>query len=170
AAFPMSRNLNEAYGAAFEAGLGTGLKVDSQLSLWMNLNLALFNSRSVSLTGENNYNLIAADFAVRFRILSSDISPYLFAGPGVAYNENRSSGGAVYDPATGSYYIPVNSYEIDLIAEGGLGFDIRLGSEIATYLQAKLTYDFTSEHFAGDAHNDSPVIVMPLEIGILFGI
>jgi hypothetical protein len=167
---PMSRNLNKAYAPGFNFNLGSGYKITGQFSLWFDLNVALYSSKSNTLTGGNNYTMIGATFLARYRFLESDLSPYLFTGPGLAYNENRSNGVLQYNPATGYAYVPINAYEFDLLAEGGLGLGIRLGGGSEAFLQGKWTYDFTSPHFAGFASTDSPIIVMPLEMGLLFGL
>ena len=90
-------------------------------------------------------------------------------GPGIGYNEYRSNQGAVIDQNTGSGYIPINSYEIDFLVEGGVGMELGLGGGFATFLQTKVTYDFTSGPFGQYGSTDSPLIVMPLELGMLFG-
>lgn len=166
---PLSRGLGSAYASAFQVDLGSGLKVSDAFSIWLDLNLGFYNSKNDALTGGNNYTLIEAAFWGRFRLFPSTFSPYLFAGPGLAYNENRSDGALQYDPNTGYAYVPVNAYEIDLIAEGGLGLDLKMGGGTDVFLQGKLTCDFTSSHFAGYASTDSPVMVMPLEAGVIFG-
>lgn len=88
----------------------------------------------------------------------------------MAYNEYRSNQGAVIDPTTGYGYIPVNAYEFDFLLEGGLGLDVRMDKGMSAYLQGKLTYDFTSPQFAGYGSTDSPLVIMPFEIGIILGI
>jgi hypothetical protein len=163
-------HLGNAYGTAFEAELGSGLKISHSFSIWLDVNLGFFGSRNDTLTGGNNYTMIEAAFWGRYRFLSGDFSPYLFAGPGVAYNENRSNGSAQYDPNTGVAYIPINAFEVDFLVEGGLGFDLALGEGLDLFLQGKLTYDFSSSNFAAYAATDSPILVVPVETGILFGL
>lgn len=165
----MSSNLQSTYSAGFNAGLGSGLKVSDNLSFWLDFNLGLYNSKNDPATHNNDFSLIEAVLCARYRVVDSDLSPYLFAGPGVSYNEYRSNQGAVLDPNTGYGYIPVNSYEFDFLAEGGLGLDVRMTKGMAAYFQGKLTYDFTSSSFAGYGSTDSPLIVMPFELGIIFG-
>ncbi len=140
-----------------------------QFSLWLDLNLDLFSSKNDQLTQSNNFTIIEAVFGVRYRLLDSDISPYFFFGPGLSYNEYRSDQGI--DIVDDYYeYIPINAYEFDFLGEGGLGLEMRLDGETAAFLQGKLTYDFTSAHFASFGSTDSPNIVVPVEIGLLFGI
>jgi len=141
-----------------------------QFSIWLDLNLDLYSSKNDGLTGGNNYTLINAALWGRYRILETDLSPYLFAGPGLAYNEYRSNVAFQYDPTTGYGNIPVNASEVGFLAEGGLGIDLRLGGGLDSYLQGKLTYSFITPHFAGFGYTDSPIVVVPLELGILFGI
>ena len=167
---PLSNQLQSTYSAGFNAGLGSGLKIDDQFSVWLNFNLGLYNSRNNQATHDNDFSLIEAAFCARYRILDSDLSPYLFAGPGFSYNEYRSNQGAVLDPGTGYGYIPVNSYEFDFLAEGGLGVDVRMTKGMTAYLQGKLTCDFTSPSFAGYASTDSPILLMPFELGVIFGL
>ena len=167
--FPLSPNLGRAYSPGFYINLGTGLRVTDQFSLWISLDLDTFNSSNDSLTGSNNFTLIDAAFWARYRILPSGLSPYLFMGPGVSYNENRNNKGPLYNPATYYAYIPVNAYEVDLLLEGGLGLDLRIAEGFHAFLQTKVSCDFTSSQFAGYAFNDSPLWVMPLEIGVLVG-
>ena len=115
-------------------------------------------------------NIIEAVFWARYRLLESNISPYVFLGPGLAYNEYRSDGGIIVDTTTYYEYIPIDAIEFDFLAEGGLGLEMRLDKEMAVLLQGKLTYDFTTAHFANFGSTDSPNIVVPIEIGLLFGI
>ncbi len=167
---PESHGLQTAYGTGFNADLGTGYKVTDQFSLWLDLDLDLFNSKNDSLTNNSNFTVIEAVLWARYRFLESDISPYFFIGPGLSYNEYRSDQGINVDANTGYGYIPINAYEFDLLAEGGLGLEMRVGGGMATFIQGKLTYDFTTAHFAGYGSTDSPNILMPFEIGLLFGI
>ncbi len=170
AGVPLSGNLQTAYSAGFHAGLGTGLKVTDQISLWANFDLGLYNSRNDALTKNSDFTFIEGVLGLRYRFLDSDVSPYLFGGPGIAYNEYRSNQGAVIDPATGYGYIPVNAYEFDFLAEGGVGLDVRMAKGMSAFLQGKMTYDFMSASFAGYGSTDSPLVIMPFEIGIIFGI
>ena len=168
--FPQSSNLQTAFGTAFNADLGTGYKLSSQFSLWLDLNLNLFNSRDNNLTHGNNFTIIEAVLWARYRLLASDFSPYVFLGPGLSYNEYRSNGGPIFDTVTYYEYVPINAIEFDFLAEGGLGLEVKLDKETAAFLQGKLYYDFTTAHFAGYGSTDSPNIVVPIEIGLLFGI
>jgi hypothetical protein len=165
-----SPHLRTAYGTGFYADLGTGYRVTDQFSLWLDLNLDLFDSKNDQLTNGNNFTIVEAVFWARYRFLPSDISPYIFFGPGLSYNEYRSDGGAVIDTYDYYEYIPINTIEFDFLAEGGLGLEVKLDKETAAFLQGKLTYDFTTAHFAGYGSTDSPNIVVPIEIGLLFGI
>ena len=167
---PASGKLQQAYSNGFYFAIGSGYKLTEQFSVWLDLALNLYNSKNDSLTHGNNYTLIEGAFWARYRILRSEVSPYFFAGPGISYNEYRNTGVVLYDPTTGAGYIPINSYEVDFLLEGGLGIDMSLGGGLDTYLQGKLTYSFTSPAFAGYASTDSPIIVVPLELGINFGI
>jgi Outer membrane protein beta-barrel domain len=167
---PASTHLQQAYSTGFNIAIGSGYKLTEQLSLWLDLGLNLYNSKNDSLTNGNNYTLIEGAFWIRYRFLDSGVSPYILAGPGLAYNEFRNNNVVLYDPTTGYGYIPINSSEVDFLMEGGLGIDMRLGEGIDTYLQGKLTYIFTSPNFTGYASPDNPIIVVPLELGIIFGI
>lgn len=167
---PASPNLQNAYTVGFDAELGSGLKLTDQFSLWLDFNLDLYNSKNDNLTNGNNFTVIEAAFWARYRLLDSDISPYFFVGPGLSYNEYRSDQGAVVDVNTGYGYIPVNAYEIDFLAEGGFGLDMKLGGSLMAFLQGKLTYDFTSAPFAGYGSTDSPLVLVPFDLGLIFGI
>ncbi len=166
---PASAHIQKAYALGFDLNLGTGYRLDSQWSLWLNLALGQFSSRNDTLTQNNNFMMIEAAFWARYRILGGDFSPYLFAGPGLAYNENRNDQAAQYDPVTGNSYVPIDQYEVDFLAEGGLGFDLRAGDGFHVFLQGKIIYDFTSPHFESYASMDSPVLLVPVELGVLFG-
>ncbi len=167
---PLSPRLASAYTNAFNLNLGTGIRLSTQWTFWLDLSLALYGSKNDPLTGGNNLNLINAALWARYRLLDSDLSPYLFGGPGLAYNENRSNNTEIYDPSTGNGSVPINAYEVDLLAEGGAGLDLKIGEGASVFLQARVAYDFTSGHFAGFAYTDSPIKVMPIEIGMIFGI
>ncbi len=166
---PGSGNIQKAYGPAFAFDLGSGYLLSNRLSLWLNVGLDQFSSKNDSLTNGNNYMVIGAAFLIRARLLLSDFSPYFFLGPGLAYNENRSDNTIQYDSNTGYSNVPINSYEFDFLAEGGLGFQLKAGEGIDLYLEGKLIYDFASSHFAGTASTDSPDILIPLEMGVIFG-
>lgn len=167
---PKSKNLQTAYSGSLYADLGSGLKITDQFSVWLDFNLGLFNSQNDQLTNYSDFTLIEAAFWARYRIFNSDISPYVFIGPGISYNEYRSNQGAIVDYDIDYAYIPINAYEFDFLAEGGIGLEMRVGGGITTFLQGKLTYDFTSSSFAGYGSTDSPTIVMPFELGMIFGI
>lgn len=167
---PLSAHLTQAYGSGFAADLGTGYKFSEDLSLWLDGTLELFNSKNDTLTGGNNFNLVGLALLVRYRFSDSGLMPYLFAGPGVAYNENRSDQGINYDVNTGYGYIPVNSYEFDPLVEVGLGLEMDFEKGMGVYFQGRLIYDMASTGFASQAYNDSPLTVMPFEMGLLFGL
>jgi hypothetical protein len=167
---PISSNLGKAYSLGFNVELGAGYKVTDQFSLWIDVDLDLLNSKNDVLTNNNNFTLGEAAFWVKYRILTSDLSPTIFFGPGLSYNENRSNSVLLYDQNTGYESVPVNAYEFDFLVEGGLGLDLKMVEGIHAFLQGKMTYDFTSVHFAGFASTDSPIVVVPLEAGVLFGI
>lgn len=166
---PLSGHTRSAYTTGFDVDLGSGYKVSDNLSFWLDINLDLLNSQNNNATQGNNFTIIEAAFWARYRILDSDLSPFLFIGPGIAYNEYRSNQGAVIDYNTGYGYIPY-TYEFDFLAEGGLGLEMRMGGGLTGFLQGKVTYDFMSSDFAGYGSTDSPIIVMPLELGLIFGI
>ncbi len=167
---PISVHLQKGYSTGFNVAIGSGYKLTEQFSIWLNLGLNLYSSKDDTHTHGNNYTLIEGALSARYRILASDISPFLFAGPGISYNEYRNPSVVQYDPTTGYGYIPVNAYEVAFLMEGGLGIDMRLGGGIDTYLQGKLTYGFISPGFAGYASTDSPIMLVPLELGIILGI
>ena len=166
---PLSENLGQAYTMGFNADLGSGLKITNAFSLWLDFDLDLYTSKNDGLTHNNNYTMIEGALWARYRFLETDWSPFVFLGPGLSYNEYRSDQGAVYSPYTGGY-IPVNSYEFDVLAEAGLGLEMKLGGGLTSFVQGKITYDFTSGGFAGFGNTDSPIIVSPLELGMIFGI
>ncbi len=166
---PLSPNIQTAYTSGFDADLGSGYRVTDNFSIWLDLNLDLFGSKNDTLTNGNNFTLIEAAFWARYRIFNGDFSPYFFVGPGIAYNEYRSNQGAIIDVNTGYGYIPY-SYEFDFLTEGGFGLEMSLGSGLATFLQGRVTYDFISPSFAAYGSTDSPLVVMPLELGIVFGL
>ncbi len=166
---PVSPHLEQAYTLGFNVNLGAGYKVNDAFSVWLDVALDLFSSKNDVLTQDNKFTLINASLWVKYRFLTSDFSPYLFAGPGLAYNENRSDQAPIYDPDTGIAYSPINAYEVDFLAEGGLGLEIKMAQGASAYLQTRLTYDFVSTHFANYAYTDSPIVIVPLEAGVLFG-
>jgi hypothetical protein len=166
---PASAHIQKGYALGFDLNLGSGYRLDNQWSLWLNLSLGQFSSRNDTLTQDNNFMMIEAAFWARYRITNGDFSPYFFAGPGMAYNENRNNQAAQYDPTTGNYYVPIDQYEVDFLTEGGLGLDLRAGDGFHIFLQGKIICDFTSPHFASYASMDSPVLLAPLELGVLFG-
>lgn len=167
---PLSRNIQTAYSSGFNADLGSGYKVSDNFSIWLDIDLDLFGSKNDSLTQSNNFTLIEAALWARCRILDGDFSPYVFAGPGIAYNEYRSDQGPIVNYQYQYSYVPVNSYEFDFLAEGGIGIEMRLAPGLSGFLQGRLTYDFTSMPFAAYGSTDSPLTVMPFELGIIFGI
>jgi hypothetical protein len=166
---PGSSHFDQAYALGFDLDLGTGYRLDDQWSLWVNLSLGQFDSKNDTLTQNNNFMIIEAALWLKFRLIDADFSPYFFLGPGLAYGENRSNQAIQYDPVTGFYDIPVNEYEIDWLAEAGAGLDLRVGDGIHFYLQGRLISDFVSPSFAAYASKDSPVLLIPVEFGMLFG-
>ncbi len=166
---PAGAHVQKGYAVGFDLNLGTGYRLNSQWSFWLNLALGQFSSRDDTLTQNNNFMMIEAAFWARYRISEGDFSPYLFAGPGLAYNENRNDQAAQYDPGTGTYYVPIDQYEVDFLAEGGLGLDVRAGDGFHVFLQGKIICDFTSRPFGNYASMDSPVLLVPVDLGVLFG-
>lgn len=106
---PLSRNIQTAYSSGFNADLGSGYKVSDNFSIWLDIDLDLFGSKNDSLTQSNNFTLIEAALWARCRILDGDFSPYVFAGPGIAYNEYRSDQGPIVNYQYQYSYVPVNS-------------------------------------------------------------
>jgi hypothetical protein len=146
--------------------VGTGYKLSDQFSAWLDVVFHTFGAKS----GAINYTLIDLTLSARYRLTSSAFSPYLFAGPGLAYNENRSTTTTSYDVYTGYPYFLVNSSEVDFLAAGGLGMEFRLEDGMNVYLQSKLMVDFTSVNFAQSAFTDSPILYVPIQAGVFFGL
>ncbi|HVM33379.1 MAG TPA: hypothetical protein VMU88_09620 [bacterium] len=166
---PAGAEFPKAYGLGFDLQLGSGYRLDDHWSLWLDFSLGQFGSRNDTLSQNNNFMMVEAALGLKYRLTDESFSPFLFAGPGLAYGENRSNQAVQYDPGTGSYDIPINRYEVDAVVEGGLGIDLRVADALHFYLQGRVVCDFISEDFAAYASKDSPLVLVPVELGILFG-
>ncbi len=169
ASIPLSSHFQRAYATGFSLDLGEGYQFTDLFSGWLMVNIEPFNSKNDALTGGENFNLIDAALLAKVNLTSSGVSPYLFAGPGVAYNETRSNTAVVYDDY-GDYYLPISSYEVDLMAVGGAGIDLKAAEGFKVFLQGKVVVDLTSSGFAYSSASDSPLILIPIQIGVIFGI
>lgn len=166
AGIPQSPNLQAAYATAFHLGLGVGLRVSAPLSLWLDCDIDQFNEKNSSLTNNNNYLFVGFAGLGRWRFLTSDFSPFLFLGPGMAYNENRSTI-PTYDSSYDIVTVPVSGSEVDFLAEGGAGVGYEAMNGLELFLQGRMLWDLTSPHFAGIAYTDSPVKLIPVEGGVV---
>jgi hypothetical protein len=166
---PSSGNLRSAYGAAFNADVGTGYKLSDQLSLWFDVGLDTFGANNSTPSGTSNFTMINASFSMKYRFLTGGLNPYIFFGPGLAYNEIRGNT-LQYDPTDEYLYIPVTAYEFDFFAQGGIGMEIGVGGGLDLFLQAKVIGDFVSSSFAGNAFVDTPTLATQVELGTLFGL
>jgi hypothetical protein len=169
AALPMSANLRANYSLGLNVSLGTGYQLTDRLSAWADVDFDYFGASPNSIESSNGYTIVGLALWLRYCPFGTNLRPYLFAGPGLAYNEVRSTGTAVYDYYTGLFYYPINAYEFDFTAEGGLGLEYKVSDGLRLFLQGKITYDFTSENFAGNALTDSPAFFIPIQTGIIFG-
>jgi hypothetical protein len=166
AGIPQSPNLQEAYNTSFHLGLGVGLRVSAPLSLWLDFSLDQSNNKNASLTHNNNYMLIGLAGLTRWRFLSSDFSPFVFLGPGLAYNENRSTI-PVVDTTYNTVTVPISGYEFDFLMEGGLGFGFEALNGLEVFLQGRVLLDLTSTRFEAVGDTDSPVKLIPVEAGVV---
>jgi hypothetical protein len=164
AGIPQSPNLREAYATGFHLGLGVGLRVAAPLSLWLDCDIDQFNNKNSNLTRDNNYMLVGFAGLARWRFLACDFSPFLFLGPGLAYNENRSTN-AVVDATYDTVTLPISGSEFDFLMEGGWGVSYAALDGLEIFLQGRLLWDSTSPHFARIGYTDSPVMLTPVEGG-----
>lgn len=125
AGVPISPKLQEAYSTSFHLGLGLGWRASSHLSLWLDFTLDQFNSKNSQLTNDNNYMLITFASLALYRIFTSAFSPFFFLGPGLAYNEDRSTIPQV-DTTLGIVTVPITSSEVDFLFEGGRDSALKL--------------------------------------------
>ena len=166
AGIPLSSHLQEAYSTAFHLGLGMGLKVSDPLSLWIDFNLDQFNNKNAGLTNNNNYMLIGLAGIVRYRILTGPLSPFVLLGPGLTYNEDRSTIPLV-DTTYQTVTVPINGSEVDFLLEGGLGLSFKALNGMEIFVQGRGLWAMTSPRFANVAYTDSPVNLFPLETGLI---
>jgi hypothetical protein len=169
-AVPASPSLQSNYSLGFGADVGTGYRLSDRLSLWLDFGLSAFNAKNPTAAVNNNYTLICAALSLKYRLATSGLAPYLFAGPGLAYNESRNVNNPQYDEYTGILYIPVTAYEFDPVLQGGAGLELDLGDGAAFYLQGKVLCDYLSPSFAADVEADNQTLCWQLELGTLFGL
>ena len=163
---PGSAGLQSNYPLGFSGSLGSGYQFTRQFSGWIQFDFDHFTPRG---TGETQYNIVCLALLAKWNLTDSSLSPYVFMGPGGSYNEVRSNTAAGYDDYTGQYYFPVNQYEIDLVAEGGLGLSLRLSDSFRLFLQGKMTVNFISPSFAANVLGDSPSFLIPVQTGVELG-
>lgn len=135
----------------------------------MDLDLNQFTSKNDTLTHNNNLMVVSAALLLRYRVIQTDLYPYFFAGPGITYNEYRSNKTAQLDETYDILYIPINSDEVDFLTEGGLGIALAVGEGANLFIQGKCSIDFTSIRFANFSSMESPILIIPIEMGILVG-
>ena len=167
AGIPQTPNLQQAYNTALHFGLGTGLRVSASLSFWLDFSLDQFNNKNADLTNHNNYMVVGLAGLAHYRFLASDFSPFVFGGPGLAYNENRTTV-PVVDTTYNTVTLPISGDEFDFLMEGGLGAGYEAVAGLEFFIQGRLLWDLTSSNFAGIAYTDSPVKLIPLEAGAIF--
>jgi hypothetical protein len=166
AGVPLSPKIQEAYSAPFHLGLGLGWRASNHFSIWLDFTLDQFNNKNSQLTNDNNYMLIVFAGLVRYRLLRSPFSPFLFLGPGLAYNEDRSTIPQV-DTTLGIVTVPITSSEVDFLLEGGAGVSFEALNGLEIFIQGRGVWDTASSQFAKTAYTDSPVILLPLEAGVV---
>ncbi len=166
---PPSMNTKKAYSPSFVFDLGSGYQFSKQFSIWLDLALNQFSAKNNTLTHNNNLMMVGAALWIRTRLTQSNFCPYIFVGPGITYNEYRSDNTAQLDETYDILYVPVNSNEVDFLIEGGVGIALNAGEDTKFFIQGKISIDFISTHFANFSSIDSPLIVLPIETGILLG-
>lgn len=169
-AIPASANFKSAYDVGFGVDLGTGYRLSNQFSLWLDLGLTAYGSYINTATVDISYTIIDAALLARYQPITSVLSPYVFAGPGLAYNEVRNVDNTVLDTALGYFYIPVSAYEFDLLLEGGAGVELGLGQGAAFFLEGKVLCDIPSSSFANNISIDNQTLAIQVELGTLFGL
>ena len=165
--FPLSGELQGNYPLGFNGSLGSGYQVSKYFSGWIVVDFDHFTPRGTQST---QYNIVGLALWAKLNFTDSDLSPYVFLGPGASYNEIRSNTAQGYDYYTGEIYFPVNAYEFDFMTEGGLGLDVKLSDGFRLFLQGKMTVDFLSRNFAGNVLGDSPSILIPVQLGVDLGL
>jgi hypothetical protein len=169
-AFPVSPVFSNNYNFGLSGQLGFGYRVAHHLTLWLSGEFESFNSKAappnqpgtVDQVTQWNFTLTAS-----YRVLSSPLSPYFFAGPGLSFVSAQISPNWVVNED--DYGVPTGS-ETDFLLEGGIGFEYRLHPGEAVFLQSEWSLGFTSPGFAAVSQTDSPLAPTPLEIGLLFAL
>jgi hypothetical protein len=169
-AFPVSPVFSSNYSVGYSGQLGFGYRVAGRWTLWLDAGTDSFNSKTsvpnqagmVDEVTQWNFTLTAS-----YRVLSSPLSPYFFAGPGLSLVDSQIAPNWVVNDA--DYGVPTGS-ETDFLLEGGIGFEYRIHQGEELFLQSKWTFGFTSPRFAAVSQTDSPLALTPLEIGLLFAL
>ena len=165
--FPQSAGLQSNYPLGFNASLGSGYQFSDLLSEWIILDFDHLSPRGAQGT---QYNIVGLALWTKVNLTDSAISPFVFLGPGLAYNEIRSNTASGYDYYAGQFYFPVNAYEVDFLAETGIGLEWKLAETFRLFLEGKVTLNFLSSSFAPKALADSPSVLIPLQMGVNLGL
>jgi len=169
-ALPLSPNMSRYYGIGFNVDICSGYQFSDNFSGLLDVGIDHFDSRNAALTGDNNLTMVALSFLARYTLNGTGLSPYVFLGPGAVYNENRSNNTDGYDPYTNNFNFPVNGYNVNFLAEGGLGLEYHSADGFALFLQSKLICDFVTADFAAKTFTDSPNLLWPIQLGFSLGI
>jgi hypothetical protein len=165
---PTDNSFLHLYNVGTNEGASLGYRFDGSFSVLVDENLHSFSSSdSVYYTNGvfigNSYKTVAEDIfelaiLAKYRVRSSHskISPYFFAGGGLAWNDQYYV--SAFDGFSG-----FNDWNINPMLEGGMGLQWAANDVVGVFLQQKISMVFNSNR---NFVVDSPIDYFSVEAGI----
>ena len=161
-AIPNSNNFFQNYNSAFDFNYGIGYKLSNVLTILMEVDNAGFFPKNNTMGGSFNFGISNVGFLGKIRFSSRGIRPYVFAGPGIAFNSYNLN--FTYQGLNAS----ASKSEDDFLMEAGLGLEVPLIKGIYIFLQGKMSYVFMTNNYSNFGSVDNLTGVIPVQAGVVF--
>jgi hypothetical protein len=161
---PLNSEFAQTYQPTGGVNVAVGLNFSPSVELSLDFDYTHFNSANDSLTG--GYYMSQMDLALlfKYRFLTEDVRPYLFAGPGMGGHY------FVWDYRIGNLYASETVRDtVCFMAEAGAGLEIKIRKGLLFYVQGKMSTDFSGSDLNGFIPVGSPIQYVPLQAGIILG-
>jgi hypothetical protein len=156
-------SLSKNYGSPSGGNFGFGVKATDFFSVLLVFDGCSYNATAgAPPNGSASFNNGNLELVGKLRLATKVFRPYLYAGPGLGFNNYNLQFNYNGLPSSSNYD------ETDFMAEGGAGMEIQLIPGINFFVQGGVVYNLTSRNF-NNYGVDSPLVTYPILGGISLG-
>lgn len=159
----LSQQLSLSYHTGDSFCLGLGYQFTPNFDTLVNFEWNDFVSANDARTGAFDLSELTGELLFKYRMTSTGVRPYLFAGP--AFTESHYDGSFTFESFQGSVSYKGGAH---FSMVGGAGFEVPFGRS-HLFVQGEVVLDYLDSDTANFSQLDSTVTFIPIEIGLLFG-